>query len=128
LPNDYNVKKAEFVAWLQLPPTARNPRTVLDWAKENDVRRETCQRWKNEPAVRKAVTEGTIGAFTVDQIAAAKNKLVHLALENGNVQALKLMLEMAGVDLRPPRAAEEVEDVSSLSRAELEALAAEDGC
>lgn len=98
---EYKALKTEFVAWLRLGTrearvAAGEPPTVTAWAEAKGISRVQCQRWKNLPEIKRAVADHGITLFTVDEITAARQRLVTAALD-GNVTAIKLMLEWAGV-------------------------------
>jgi len=96
-------KKTEFVNWLRLgtkdmKAAAGVPLTISAWAEANEVSRITCQRWKAEPEVMRAVTDLGISMFTIDELAKAREKLVSRAIDDGHVPAIMAMLRMAGMD------------------------------
>jgi hypothetical protein len=130
----YRNEKAEFVEWLKLGTrqariAAGEPPTVTAWAEKYGVQRETAQRWKNDPDVKKAVADHGLTLFTVDEIARARQTLVKRAIEDGNVPALKMMLEIAGLigknvqETAPPMTPN---TFSKMSDEELERALAED--
>lgn len=131
--NSYDNLKAEFVEWLKLgTKEARvakgQPPTVLAWAEANKVDRVTCQRWKNDPEVKRAVLDHGTTLFTVDELRKARDKLVARAIEDGHVPAIKLMLDISGMSKQAEVAPEEVSDsaFSALTDEELAALEDDD--
>lgn len=97
----YKSQKDDFTAWLRLGTKearalAGEPLTISAWAEVNKVARKTCQEWKNDPDVKRAVADHGISLFTVDEITRARDNIVRNS-DNGNVVASKLLLEWAGV-------------------------------
>jgi len=98
----YRNLKSEFVAWLRLGTKAARlaagePPTIVAWAEKNNVSRVQCQRWKAEPDVKRAVADHGLALFTIDEVARARERLVERAIVDGNVPAIKMLLEWAGV-------------------------------
>lgn len=119
----------EFVEWLKLgSKDARiakgEPPTIEAFAKKYGVAESTLYNWKQDPDVKRAVVDHGVTLFTVDEIKAARDKLVSRAVDEGNVQAIKMILDIAGVT--PQKIAVDapkvsIEQVTSLSDAELDA-------
>lgn len=130
----YELKKADFVEWLKLgTKEARaakgEPLTVKAWAEANKVDRVTCQRWKTDPEVKKAVLDHGISAFTVDELTRVRNALLEKAMD-GNVQAARIVLDMAGVTSKgslgkPAAIAVDPDTFKNLSDEEIEKALAE---
>jgi hypothetical protein len=133
LPNE----QAEFVEWLKLGTReAREakgePPTISHYAVAKKVSRATLQSWKNLPDVKRAVTDHGVSLFTVDELRAARDKLVDRAVNEGNTAAIKMMFDLAGVtpqrttqtpDAPSPSALTELSDAELA--AQMEALDAE---
>jgi len=86
-----DAERLQFIEWLALPSSGRNPRTQRELARQLGVDAATLSDWKLSPGlweqVRKRVDEG-VKEHHADVISATVK-----AAKRGNVQAQKLYLE-----------------------------------
>lgn len=129
----YRNEKALFVEWLKLGTkeariAAGQPATVMEYAEKSGVSRITLQRWKVDPEVKRAVVDHGVTLFTVDEIRAARDKLVERAIVDGNTTAIRLLLDLAGVvKQEQPTVEIDPTEFASMTDEELEAKLADEG-
>lgn len=116
---NWNANQLRFIEWLALPKSERKPKTQGAFAKELGVHETTLSDWKKLPGFMGEVTTLARGQLqnALTDIYAALVK----AASSGDVQAIKLALEVSG-EYTPKQKVDLDVDVTKLSDDELDAL------
>lgn len=83
----------EYVDWLVLPESMRQPATKSAWAEEHGFHRRTLTEWEHDDRVRWAIRDkADTMNMSPERIQAVMNALYNKAAQ-GDVQSMKLYLE-----------------------------------
>lgn len=119
-PNTWHADQLEFIKWLALPKSQRQPKTQKEFAKKINVDEGTLSDWKRLPGFMSDVTANAREQLR-DALSDVYGALVKRALD-GDVQAIKLALEVSG-EYTPKQKVDLDIDVTKLSDDELRAIA-----
>lgn len=94
---DYQALRDEFIEWLAVPASRREPRTQDAMAEHLGVRGSTLSQWKRDPRIVSAMRAKIKGVLTVSDLPDIVDTLKEQAFNPENprsVQASKLLIEM----------------------------------
>ncbi len=110
---DYGPLREEFIDWLSVPPSRRNPKTRVAMAQRLEVTEQTLRNWAKDPRIMSAVRAKISHEVTVNDLSDIVDTLKEQAFDPANprsVQAAKLLFEL--ID-------RQVDEVSSVPLAEM---------
>lgn len=110
----------EYVDWLCLPESMRQPATKAGWAEEHGLNRKTLNDWEHDDRVKWLIRDraDTLN-MGPERVQAVMNALYNKA-QNGDVQAMKLYLDHVDKIMpREPAGGGGYEDMTDEQLAEL---------